>query len=469
MELQVWSFSKKRKSTKIPSGAGVTINADLKHSTSFENPIFRISGSEIVGITPANITYVKDVDHGNYYFVENCTVWPHDVYELNCVMDPMASHRTEILGSTQYVLYSASKYYPFIPDPRLPQQSEVIAVGHGSSFYPFTESGYYVVSCISKRDDGRGEEFITNYMVNSLNLSGLVEMLINTTWADDLINTMGKPFDCITSIRFIPVSDSTVRNALSMSYLSDILLGKENMLPAQGYIFPAASNIVSRNETFTPSWHYAQDFRLANPYTTASLYIPGYGVVEINPLQCAYSLTVYVDLDAVTGDVTVYLYGKNEALDPRALIATLNFNVAVQIPLAQLGSNPSGVITSVGVAAGAALSLGLGLGGLTAVGAMAGGIGNAIIAANTQTPSAKGSISGRSWLSSNPVYLIERYINTVDIDSMKNTQGRPLMEENVLSTLSGYCQCQNAQVNLDCYAGERAEIEGILNSGFYIE
>lgn len=470
MELQVWSFSKKRKSTKIPSGVGVTINADLKHSTSFENPIFRISGSELVGITPANITYVKDVDHGNYYFVENCTVWPHDVYEINCVMDPMASHRTDILNSTQYVLYSASRFYPFVPDPRVPQQAEIIAKPHDFATVPFTEGGYYVVSCVSEKDGlARGEEFVTNYMVNSMNLSGLVDQLVASNVFTSLINTMGKGYECITSIRFIPLSGSSVKTALGMSSLSDIILGTENMNPSQGYIFPTGSNIYSRTDTVTPTWHYSADWRLSNPYTTADLFIPGYGVVEINPLQCAYSLSVVIDCDCVTGDVTVYLYGKNEAMDPDALIATLNFNVAINIPISQLTSNPTGVISSIGVAAGAALSLSLGVGGLAAAGALAGGVGNAVVSLNTRTPSSRGALSGRAWLNPPLMCLTERYVNTLPVDSMKVTQGMPLMEEVVLSTLSGFCQCQNAQVNLDCYAGERAEIEGILNSGFYIE
>lgn len=466
MNINVFTgFSKKKNSTKVPTGTGTAFTASLKRQTSYHNPVFVLS--PITGVSMEDISYVKYGSH--YYFVTDITVVPNNVYEISCVEDPMATHRSEILGSTQYVAYSASKSYPYIPDPRVPHQAEVIARPHDFSMVPFTESGYYVVSCISKRTGGRGEEFITNYMVNSMNLSGLVDMLIDTSWAQSLVNTMGKPFDCISSIRFIPVSDSTVRTDLGMSSLSDILLGTENMNPAQGYIFPVASNIVSRNESITPGWHFSQDFRLSNPFTTADLFIPGYGVVEINPLQCAYSLTVNIDVDAVTGDVTVYIFGKNEALDSASLIATLNFNVAVQIPLAQLGSNPSGMITSVGVAAGSALALSLGMGGLAAAGAMAGGLGNAIIAANTRTPSAKGSITGRSWLAPPLMCLVERYINTVDPDTLQSTMGKPLMEPTILSSLSGYCKCENASVSISGYDDDRNYINNILNSGFFIE
>lgn len=467
MNINIYTgFSKKKNSTKVPTGTGTAVTASLKRQTSYHNPVFVLS--PVTGVTMEDISYIKYGSH--YYFVTDITVVPNNVYEISCAEDPMATHRSEILGSTQYVLYSASKFYPFIPDPRVPQQSEVISKPHDFSIVPFTESGgYYVVSCISERTGGRGEEFVTNYMVDSMNLSGLVDMLIDTAWAPSLINTMGKPFDCISSIRYIPISDSTVRTDLSMSSLSDIILGTENMNPAQGYIFPTSSNIVSKSETLTIGWHYSADWRISSPYTTGDLFIPGYGLVEINPLQCAYSITVEFNYDAVTGDVTVYILGRNEALDPDTLIATINYNVAVQIPLAQLGSNPSGMITSVGVAAGAALGLSLGMGGLAAAGALAGGVGNAIIAANTRTPSAKGSITGRSWLAPPLMCLVERYINTIDVDSMKTTEGMPLMEETTLSTLSGYCKCENASVSIAGYDSDRDYINNVLNSGFFIE
>ena len=63
------------------------------------------------------------------------------------------------------------------------------------------------------------------------------------------------------------------------------------------------------------------------------------------------------------------------------------------------------------------------------------------------------------------------YLNTieqVDIDVIR--YGRPLCEIKVLNTLSGYCLCSNASIELDTATGlEKEETESYLNGGFYIE
>lgn len=467
MELQVWSFSKKRKSTKIPSGAGVTINADLKHSTSFENPIFRISGSEIVGITPANITYVKDVDHGNYYFVENCTVWPHDVYELNCVMDPMASHRTEILGSTQFVVYSASNYDVKIADPRIVRDD--LFWHYDSAFIPDINTtgnmhidnvGCYILTVCNA---SHATNFVTTYLMNRANVQALAYFLFTVNqWPSNfesrMISLFGDAFGCIISLIWLPIDYATA--GAECGGYGDIELGNFTITGVSGYLVHPGDRVKIQG-SLTHTWHYQNDWRISPPYTKGLLYIPGYGVVDCNPLENEYVM-VDTTVDLMTGD-TVTAYGQGNYGH-----ITVSYSLAVTVPIAQLSNNVQPAIAQ--IASGAFNTAMSGATGNVSgmLQGFAGNIQTAIDAMKT-TPSYKGGYSGAVWLGRPNYQLIEMYMDTTDLDSLKATQGRPLMQEVTLSTLSGYCQCAEAQVSLDCYAGERAEIEGILNSGFYIE
>ena len=466
MELRVWSFSKKKNSTKIPSGAGVTVNADLKHSTSFENPIFRIAGTDIVGITPANITYVKDVDHGNYYFVENCTVWPHDVYELNCVMDPMASHRTEILSSKQYVVYSASNYNVKIADPRIvkndlywnSRHTYLSKAGGTGNLYLDTVGCYVLTACNS----AHANNFVTSYLMNRANLTALAAFLFNVGgWPSGFENSMiklfGDAFGCIISLIWLPIDYNTAA-AQAGSY-EEIKLGNFPVSGVSGYLVSPGRHVRLQGEIYPNPWYYKDDWRVSPPYTKGFLYIPGYGIVDCNPLE---NETILVDttVELISGD-TVTSYGKAQNI-------TVSYNLAVTIPIAQLSNNAQPAIAQI---AGGAFTTALAAATGNVAGALQGFAGNihTAIEALKTTPSYKGTYGGMSWESRINYDLIELYADTQALDCLKDTQGMPLMEEVVLSTLSGYCQCANAQVSLDCYAGERAEIEGILNSGFYIE
>lgn len=459
-------FSKKKNSTKVPSGTGTSVTASLKRQTSYHNPVFVLS--PVTGVTMEDISYVKYGSH--YYFVTDITVVPNNVYEISCAEDPMATHRSEILGSTQYVLYSASSNRPFVPDPRIPKQSEVICKKFTpAEGNPYTSppSGYFLLTCLSSDGTPSGGRFMTTYLCEEADVRALCYKFTNNTFSGSMFLSVTDAFDCVTNLVYMPLTSSHYPSKSTNK--ETIYLGDLSMSPASGFVVSGYNNNIKITSTFTPAWTYFNDWRLAPPYTTATLYIPGYGTVDINPLHCDTSLLVDTYIDAFTGDTTSYIKGKNQIDTDYNIIATINYNIGIQIPIGKYTSNAMGALSALVTAGGSAVSMASGNVGGGLYG-MAASVGNAIIQANSMTASVKGSTGGTSWLSEQlQCSLVERCVNTFNTDIMKNTEGMPLMEETTLSTLSGYCKCENASVSIAGYDSDRDYINNVLNSGFFIE
>ena len=64
-------------------------------------------------------------------------------------------------------------------------------------------------------------------------------------------------------------------------------------------------------------------------------------------------------------------------------------------------------------------------------------------------------------------YLYGKFYTIVD--ECISEIGRPLCQTKTLSTLSGYCLCSHADVQIGALADEEVKINGYLNSGFFIE
>ena len=104
MTIKTWSgFSKRKNSTKQPTG-GTSVTAFLKEGTSIENPTFTLSGNNFT------VDYVEAFGH--YYFVKDIVSIRNNLIEIECVQDVLATYKSAIIGSSQYVIRSASAASP---------------------------------------------------------------------------------------------------------------------------------------------------------------------------------------------------------------------------------------------------------------------------------------------------------------------------------------------------------------------
>lgn len=485
------SFSKRKNSTKTPTGGTVVSNVELKKPTSLHDPIFVLG--PVTGVTMDNVTYVKAFNH--YFFVTDITVTPHDYFEITCTEDPMASNKSGILSSTQYVERSASLYDEMIKDNMISFTRDKYVGEHigQTASLGFSDIGYYVLECVNNLASGV-PEFTAHYLVDSENLNKISQIMFSTDdnnvfqqLLQELMKSNLSPYDSIISIRWIPYDlSSAVSSAGSYAIHDTVRMGPclldFNGVTPKGYLIAAPSTPgttytdirlatdtaeLTFNASDAGEWRYKDDFRLQSPYTRAQLYIPGYGYIDIDPVECAYSVQVERVLDILTGDVCMFIYGKTSSSASYECQQMVQFNVGQQIPVAQMASNPAGAL--VGIASSA---MGMTMGALTGnvVGVATGAIaGVQSLKEMIPKTSAKGSISGRSWISRQVISVTEYAEDTQDLDTPKVTHGRPLLQEVQLSTLSGFCQCSGASVDLNCMESDRDFINNCLNSGFYIE
>ena len=463
MTINYWTnFSKRKNSTKRPSGTGTSKTVTLKEGTSIEHPTFVFSSNDFT------INYIQAFGH--YYSVDDIKSVRNDLIEVSCSMDVLATFKTEIGSYTAFIERSASHVNSLLPDPYVSMLNAETLMSQTTSVGTlFNAGGFYVISVLNNVGSGCG--FTTYYATDISNIMDIAQY-VNTTWgaaATDVVQwlqaTFLKTADSIIDCIWVPFSLSLLVNQSATSF-ENIKIGVDTMPQASGYRFTAP---FIAQKSFTISIpHYYADFRKGAPYTSGKLFIPGYGMADFNPLDFGQdSMTLAFDADVTTGDIVCYLKDASGKV-----IATYTYNVAVPCPVGKVGSNASGTVsglfsTVAGIAAAASSS------GASAV---ASGIGATASAANTlataaaPTVSVKGGKGGRA-LASQGLDIICTTISklTTDPSDLATAQGRMSMGRAAISTCSGFVKCSDAAVPIAGMEGEKEAVNNFLNSGFYYE
>ena len=113
MNVQFYSFSKRRNSTKQPAGSGTVIDCKLKEGTSVKNPKLQISGRTF----GYNYAYIPDF--GRYYFVNDIISESYDITTYVLEEDSLASNKSAIGSTIAMVEYSSTGYDEDMIDPRI--------------------------------------------------------------------------------------------------------------------------------------------------------------------------------------------------------------------------------------------------------------------------------------------------------------------------------------------------------------
>lgn len=455
------NFAKRKNSTKRPS-SGTIVQCKLKEETSIESPSFILRMRDDF----ESINYVYAMGH--YYFVDDTVILDDNRFMLQCSQDVLATYRQQIYGLNVFVERSATVLNPNIPDPYVTIHDKefinesVVSVGDF-----FNETGFYIISVLN--DIGSGAGFTTYYLLSASQLQDIANYCnsniasTTTTVLEWLQATFLKTADAIIDCKWMPLSIQ-ILGGLSGLVADPVKIGNDT-LGVRGYRF---TNTVIASKTYTVRVvHHYDDFRIAQPYTKAFLYIPFYGMYQFNPLDFVDTIKIKFDIDMATGDVTCYLSNKDDNL-----ISIVNYNVGVTAPVGKVGNQAGNVLTSTLATVGGvigAVSTG-GVGGVVAgISATATGI-NALSNVGAISPSVKGSMAGRS-MSKNGLDLraITIASETSDPSDFLNIIGQPLRETTTLSSLRGYVQTSNASISIAGRTTDTDTINSMLDSGIFLE
>ena len=441
-----YNFSKRRNSTKIPSGSGTSHTVRLKDNTSLYRPVFELSGGNYPSYTYASW-------QGLYFYVTDIVSTGNNLYEVECELDPMGSARSDIVALNAYVIRSASAYDVLVPDPEICRKANIIDMETGATSLSdyFDGTGCYIMRTVG----GTSSTGINTYIHSKASLAQTLGFIwsndvLDAAW-DTVIKAVFNPFQYIISLKYSPLSYNFLKNAGSTSQTAYYGWWADSH-----YTYPSPSYNHLHISAFTidKPVRYYNDWRdYDSRFTRAYIILPGGELHVIPSAWLSQSLKLDFYFDIINGDGAYRLWADGY------ILASFNAKLLFDYQIGQVDSTlPAVSAGSVGMVAAAAT------GNLVATSIMAAGAVSDSVQPN---PSINGTSVGTAGYGANKnVRIVAEYYNATDYPT---NIGRMLNDNRSLSTLSGYCQCSNASVNTELPAQYKDEINGYLNSGFFIE
>lgn len=209
MKFVFYTFAKRINSTKIP-GNGHEVEGNIFEPCEILAPVLIISPNNY------NITYnyVQIPEFERYYFIKS---WEFSGgrYYATCAVDVLASHKTQIGETTQYVLRSASEFNEYIIDTKYPQMANPMRtyIALSTPFKKFN-SGNIVVGIIGGESGGTG---VSYYVMTPGKFSEFRKKVMSALPAVpegetlEVSDTLGKmlynPYQYVVSAMWFPFND----------------------------------------------------------------------------------------------------------------------------------------------------------------------------------------------------------------------------------------------------------------------
>ena len=445
-----YNFSKRKNSTKQPSGTHTTLVCEL-------NDNFNLIDGDIVVNTgrtqSAKIyTYCYIAEFDRYYFVTNWT-YQNGLWYVTLTVDVLATYKANILATSAFILYAQTAFNSHIVDTRLQQVS--IASNHISSGNNrfFDLDGWYdqiILFFVSEATNLSSAGAVQAYAVDRSQLKDVSQSLYSagTTVWQDLLAQAGSAKDCITKCITVPYD---IPSASS----TEIILGNYhtgvNGKPVLGRTLLPSCDISIPWQT--------SDYRRF--YHKFSLILPFVGAVSIaaSDIVSDSRLSVNAQIDILTGDLIYYVCHDSEALMP---FATFKTNCATVTPVSSYQSNTVGAITSLG---SGAISAAAG----NAMGAISSVANAAADFCLSKTVSCAGNQGGCCEAFDRPTLVCTYNPTAVEPSSVSSSIGRPYFAQNSLSGFTGRIQTSGFSVDASCTDSERTMINSLVDSGIFIE
>ena len=470
MQITTYSgFSKENNSTKRPSG-GTAVNCVLKENTSIINPVFILQGANF------SVNYLKWNDR--YYFVDDVVSIRNDAVELHCSVDALASWKSEIGSSSQYVTRSASKYNDKLIDGKYPTLAgaEVDITTLGGDFASTFDGGSYVVGIIGNNTGSSSG--VTYYsFTGDYPFDAFISELYQGNWLDvptseisvELQKYLMNPFQYIVSCIWYPMDIGGT--------LSKVKFGYWEAPTAQGYLISDSNRIkpYTSGEFQLPRHPQTSSYgRYINnsPFTEHLLTVYAFGDIPLPAEYFVDSATCWVNLyvDIYTGTAQLTVANADQYVFIRSF-----GEFGVQIPISSIRTNP--IATALGIWSNNASSyfsqftggnpmtenpaIGLGASLLGATSAVCDAI--TCKSAKVMTQGSFGSAAAYEY----PARIVSTFHELCKTDPVHN--GRPLMQRVLIDSLSGFIQVENPDVDIPATQAERSAIISYMQSGFFYE
>lgn len=357
-----WNFEKRKNSTKVPTTtATATYSGEIKGDFSplHLTVVFKLTDET----TLPTYNFAQISAFSRYYFVEWAFV--DGLWCATFTVDVLASYRSQILASSQYVARSSSLRNTGIIDGAYQTNSSintsVSTVTQASMWGSDWGAGTYVIGVVGYSGANIGA--VTYYAMNYDAYHAFMSALLSSpSWlnistseiSEELQKALINPAQYIVSCIWLPISATAfiidVANDVPQTdYTKTIVLGWWSFqLPAGAYIARMLHNpnlevdMFSKTCTFTLNKHPQASTRGVwlnlSPYGKLTLSCPPFGVFDLDTVDFmnASEVVCKVFVHSYTGKAKLYVFTSSTSAIP---VLESEANVGIQLPVGQIAMN----------------------------------------------------------------------------------------------------------------------------------
>lgn len=469
MQINFYTFAKDANSTRRPTNPRVTTGS-LKEPCSILNPVIRTAFTQK---QPYNYAFIPDFER--YYYV---TDWRYELGSWVCFLqvDPMASWKTYIAASTQYVVRSSAEFEGTIIDGLIPMKtrpyySAIYPELGTNPFTPGIEAGHYVVGIFN--NDANAVGTVSYYSFTNAQFRAFCANLMSTEFinsmgvaagelSSNLLKALFNPLQYIASVMWFPYAApaGVEINAIPFGFWS--ITGSCRRMNN--------TTVMDKSVEIGGIPHHPQSargyFTRSAPYSKYTLVYHPFGTFELPPelFYDSTRLRLSFVIDEITGGAVMTISSLNTIANRWIEYTSVPVQIGVQIAMSQATQDLIGATT------GAVASIASGVLTGNVVGAAAGVVDAATSAFVPQLTTIGGN-GGRSAYTLGAVVIAQFHELAEDSNER---MGRPLCAPRVLSTLQaddkqpGYIRCEHVEIEFPGYAEELESVRAMMEEGFYL-
>lgn len=375
----LYKFVKKRNSTARPADAGATaFDGVIKEDFSPLSFSMTFDLGAIGNTKVPEYNYAYIADFKRYYYVTDW-VFVSGMWRAALTVDVLATYKSEILQSTQYVARSETGYGELssggIIDTTLVTNGGTDRYSSDNIISPVDfwgvgyttgtivigvigNSGLNVGSVTYYALSVEGYQSLTNSLLNNISWAGISVSEISEELQKALIN----PLQYIVSAVWLPVHDETFIGswgAPASDVVSTIKLGWWSF-PLNGYVARILHNPLTSLDTinitryfpivkhpqslpFLSDAHVRRPWLNLSPYSRYTLTLLPFGSFDLDTADLYYNtyLKVNILIHSYTGDSTLTLSVQdvNTETEDSHIISIMNANCGVPLPIGQVALN----------------------------------------------------------------------------------------------------------------------------------
>lgn len=320
---QLWAFDKKKNSTKLPTGAGTAFTGELKEGFAVTELEICFNFGAVVNAPVYNYVHINELRR--YYFIME---WYYSggLWYAVCAVDVLATYKTEIGNSTQYVTRAYSNYDPNILDSAYLTKADNItrmnATLTPTDFWgasAWGNNGTVVIGVVG--GDASAIGAVTYYALQMSVFGAFMQsMLSGISWAgisateisEELQKALINPTQYIVSARWFPIVYSGFSGG---SATTSIKLGWWTFSVSSARVLNTVSSAWVHRDNYMTIPHNPQALNPRTqyldlaPYSTYMFKFLPFGIFEIDSTELYDKtyLNISVDANLMTGDAVLKL------------------------------------------------------------------------------------------------------------------------------------------------------------------